>query len=107
MKEKVYTTFQVADICSVRASTVIKWVQNQRLRAYQTPGGHRRIKHSDLVEFLGKYNLPVPENFTPYKKRVLIVDDEPAVALVLRRALEKSFDSVEVSWVKDGVEALI
>ena len=56
--EKTYTTFQIADICNVRPTTIIKWANQQRIKAYTTPGGHRRIRESDLLDFLKKYNFP-------------------------------------------------
>ena len=61
MQEKTYTTFQIADFCGVRPTTIIKWVKQKKIRAYVTPGGHRRIRHSDLLSFLKEYNLPIPD----------------------------------------------
>ncbi len=107
MTEKTYTTFQVAHICGVRPTTVIKWANQQKIRVYVTPGGHRRIKQSELMGFLQKYNLPVPQELSRFKLQVLIVEDDPAIGQLLQRALQKLNNNMDVTWIQDGVEALL
>lgn len=59
----VLTTFQISQYCQVNISTVIHWVKTNKLPAYRTPGGHRRVSREDFIAFLKKYNLPVPSIF--------------------------------------------
>ncbi len=66
----VLTTFQVSKYCQVNISTVIHWVKTNKLKAYRTPGGHRRINKTDFFEFLKKYNLPVPDVFAAEFKTI-------------------------------------
>lgn len=107
-RERTFTTFQIADICDVRPTTVIKWANQQRIKAYTTPGGHRRIKESDLLEFLRKYNIPIPEDLVSGgRKKILIVEDEPDVGQLLVRTFQKSSKILDVQWVRDGVEGLL
>src|SRR5881394_2171972 len=95
-KEKTFTTFQIADICNVRPTTVIKWANQARIKAYTTPGGHRRIRESDLMEFLRKYNIPIPDDLASGNRyKILIVEDESAVAQLLVRAFQKVAKDVE------------
>ena len=61
MTEKAYTTFQIAKICGVKSTTIISWIKKRKMEAYVTPGGHMRVKESDLIAFLKKYGLPIPE----------------------------------------------
>jgi excisionase family DNA binding protein len=107
-REKTFTTFQIADICNVRPTTVIKWANQSRIKAYTTPGGHRRIRESDLLEFLRKYNIPIPEELASgNRKKVLIVEDEAVIAQLLVRAFQKESKDIVVQWTRDGVEGLL
>jgi len=76
MKNKAFTTYEVAKFCDVHHTTVINWVNEGKLKAYTTPGAHRRIIKEDLIEFLKKYGMPVPEELVKGIKKVLIVDDD-------------------------------
>ncbi|MGQ0644583.1 MAG: response regulator [Elusimicrobiota bacterium] len=107
MREKIYTTFQVADICNVRPTTVIKWANQNIIRAYTTPGGHRRIRQADLRDFLRQYNIPAPPELSAGLKQVLVVEDDAAVGALLLRALGKASAELDVQLIRDGVEALL
>ena len=76
-----YTTKQAADLLGVSAPTVIKWVEEGRLRAHRTPGGHRRIPVDALHSFESECNqrLGKPTRHGMGKggqTRVLVVDPE-------------------------------
>jgi excisionase family DNA binding protein len=48
-----YSTGQIALLCSVAPRTVRKWFDSGRLKGVLTPGGgHRKVHHEDLLEFL-------------------------------------------------------
>lgn len=77
-----YTTKQAADIFGVSAPTVIKWVEEGRLRAHRTPGGHRRISAEALRAFEADAeqtgSSPGAAQEAPDSGlRVLVVDPEP------------------------------
>jgi len=60
---QVLTSRQVADICNVASRTIQKWFDTGLLPGYRMPGSHtRRIPATDLVNFLNKYNMPIPQN---------------------------------------------
>lgn len=61
MNPKTYTTFEAAEILGVQPTTVIKWHNQGRIKAYKTPGGHRRILEVDLFIFIQEYEFPVGE----------------------------------------------
>ena len=107
MREKSYTTFQVARICDVYPSTVISWINQNKMRAHTTPGGHRRIVKADLVDFMKKYNLPMSAELLRERSRVLIVEDDPVVGKLLWKALRNASPSFDVDWLRDGVRALL
>ncbi len=53
MRDKsVFTTFEAAKLCHVSPLSIINWVNADRLPAFRTPGGHRRIRREDLVRFM-------------------------------------------------------
>ena len=104
--ERCFTTFQVAKICGVFHTTVINWANKGKLKCRVTPGGHRRISPQDLVEFMRRYDMPIPKDLHPRPRRVLVVDDEPVVHRIVKKAMGKLKD-VEVEVCSNGVEALI
>lgn len=75
--KKVFTTFEVADVCNVTPVTIQNWIDKGWLRAYRTPGGHRRVIREDLLAFLDSRNIPytLSEQIPPLP-RILIVDNE-------------------------------
>jgi excisionase family DNA binding protein len=107
MKEKSYTTFQIARICDVYPSTIITWIKKNKLRAYTTPGGHRRVLKGDLVEFMKRFNLPMTDDLLREHGRVLIVEDDLVVGRLLEKALKRASPALDVEWIQDGVAALL
>ncbi len=104
-QNKALTTGQIAQHCHVTHRAVLKWVASGKLKAYRTPGMHSRVNVQDFLEFLQKYQIPVPAEFnsTPVIKKVLIVDDDRGMVHSIQRALvlenkyiiETAFDGFE------------
>jgi excisionase family DNA binding protein len=107
MAKKTYTTFEVGEICGVYPTTVINWVNQKKLPAFVTPGGHRRIRREDLVSFLKKYNFPTPVELLGSRRRVLIVDDDVAFARMLLKAFDAHQDQFDAQAIHNGIEALV
>lgn len=107
MRARSFTTFQAASICDVYPSTVICWIKQKKMRAYTTPGGHRRILKPDIIDFLKRYNMPVPNHLISEGNRVLIVEDDPAVGKLLCKALRRASAGLDVQWTQDGIGALL
>ena len=106
-EKRPYTTGEVADFCSVTINAVKKWIVSGKLKAFRTPGGHYRINRDDFLVFLDKYKLDIKTRLFPERRRILIVDDEPAVIEFIRGALDSGGDGYEVETAGDGYEALI
>jgi len=85
-----YTTFKVAKFFGVSLPTIVNWVDSGRLRAHRTPGGHRRIAHSDVLAFARENNYPVTAEFagSTSLNKVLVVDDEIDFAELVREYLQ-------------------
>jgi len=58
MKEKLYTASEVARILNVYPSTVIKYIERGKLKAYRV-GGVYKIPHFALIEFLERAKTEV------------------------------------------------
>jgi len=102
-----YTPEQVSDICGVYPTTVINWVKQKKLPAFATPGGHRRIRHEDLIAFIEKYNFPKPPELAGSRRKVLIVDDDASFAKLVQKAFNQHSDLFETQIVHNGIEALL
>lgn len=100
---EIYSTFEISKICNVHHTTVICWINEKKLHAYLTPGGHRRVKKEDLLDFMRKYGIPIPETVARVQKRVLIVDDDPDALSELSSAF--SAEGFEVDLASSGFEA--
>jgi excisionase family DNA binding protein len=75
----VFSTHSAARFCRVTPMTIIRWIEEGRIRAYKTPGGHRRIMRADLEDFSRRNGIPFiweerVENAEV--RRLLIVDDD-------------------------------
>ena len=102
-----YTTFQVAKFLGVSVPTVVNWVNNGWLRAHRTPGGHRRISRREVLAFAKEKHYPLPPELLGAEggpKRILVVDDDPDIALLIREFLEREGHFV-VEVAHSGFEA--
>ena len=52
------TTRQAAAHCRISIPTLRRWIRNGDLRAYLTPGGHRRIDLDEFQRFLAVQGRP-------------------------------------------------
>lgn len=98
MPEKIYTTYQIGKFCQVNIRTVIRWIETGKLKAYSTPGGHRRVKWGDLITFLTQNRMPVPRELEEAKKKkILVVDNDPVFLKTAKETLNKIPDSEVIS----------
>jgi len=114
---------EVGKICGVSRNTVYNWVKKGALEAYQTPGRTNLIRPGDLVVFMQKSGMFIPEKLTQLadkdamevgfipkgadstraKEKLLLVNcDDRAVAVVTRSVGE----FMEIFTATTGFEAL-
>src|SRR5689334_4148548 len=97
------TLGQAAKYLGVAQSTIRKWSDLGRVRAFYTPGGHRRYRRRDLDEFLERSG-PDARVAGPL---VLIVDDDDAVREFVRVNLEAEGYTVrEAATASEGLQAI-
>ena len=105
MPEKIYTTYQIGKFCQVNIRTVIRWIETGKMKAYSTPGGHRRVKWSDLINFLTENRMPIPKELEEAKKRkILVVDDDPDFLEIASKILER-IQEAETRTTASGFDA--
>ncbi|MBI5595420.1 MAG: response regulator [Elusimicrobia bacterium] len=105
-KPRVFTTFEVARICAVFHTTVINWANKGRIKVHHTPGGHRRIKVADLVDFMQRHDMPIPADLVGRPKRVMVVEDDASFQRMLLRTLQ-ALPGVSLQPCTGGLDALI
>ena len=103
MAGRTLTTGEIAKYCDVNLRTVIRWIREGHLKAFQLPGrGDNRVELEDFLGFLSRHRMPVPPDIQPRsgKPRVLIVDDEPSMIRSIERVLRRL--DVETEVAEDG-----
>ena len=104
--DDILTVFKASRYCNVSSKSIINWVESGHINAYKTVGGHRRIKKSDLEEFMRKQGIPIPEKEpAEERKRILVVDDDPIIVETIVQGLEEAEYDYEVISASDGFEA--
>ncbi|OGS20472.1 MAG: hypothetical protein A3J83_03480 [Elusimicrobia bacterium RIFOXYA2_FULL_40_6] len=105
-EKKLYTTSEVSQICNMSLSTVINCANEGKLVTFETPGGHRRIKREDLLDFLKRYNMPIPpELIVTSVNKILIVDDDKLILSILSDYIKKNIPNSEIYTAVNGFEA--
>jgi excisionase family DNA binding protein len=106
--ERLLTSHEVGDLLQVNPSSVKKWVNDGRIAAFRTPGGHRRIRVADLVDFLQRHAMPIPQPLVGIsKQRLLIVDDDVMHLRAVERRLRPYRARVDVELIENGIDALV
>lgn len=92
MKNRVFTTGEVAAICGVSADTVSRWFDLGQIDGYRLgPGGDRRIPYESLRKFMLNHGIPL-ERLEEGERRILIVDDDPYYLDIIPSALGREED---------------
>ncbi len=100
----VYTTGEVAKICSISQQTVIRCFDSGRLRGFRVPGSRfRRIPREQLISFMRENKIPL-DKLERTTRRVLIVDDDEAIVSMLTDLLLRD-GRFEVKSGATGFEA--
>lgn len=104
MTKAVYTTGEVAKICSISQQTVIRCFDSGRLRGFRVPGSKfRRIPRDQLLHFMKDNNIPL-DKLGRATRRVLVIDDDKAIVDMLVDVLEHA-GRFEVQSGSTGFEA--
>lgn len=105
--EDVCSTREAADRLGVSLRTVQLWSEAGLLRAWKTPGGHRRILNVSIDELL-KRRAGVGARRAPSGDfQVLIVEDEPDFRQLFELHLRSWGLPIHLTSVPSGFDALL
>src|SRR4051812_6767917 len=100
----VFTTGEAAKICKVSQQTIIRCFDSGQLKGFRVPGSRfRRIPRDALYRFMRENNIPT-DALESGRRKVLIVDDDPAVVELIKDVLEKD-GRFEIKDVNNGFAA--
>jgi excisionase family DNA binding protein len=100
-----YSTHDVAKICCVTPTTVIRWIEDGLIPAFKTVGGHRRVRREDLEKVCRERSIPFNVPTGTEVGRILVIDDEPVVLELVRDVLKELNHQFEVAVAKDAFDA--
>jgi excisionase family DNA binding protein len=93
LNKEIFTTFEVAKICSANITSIKNWIEKGKLRAFRTPGGHYRVERAVMEDFLNRYAMPNP--FADRDRKNLVVAyKDPAMVENIRRGLGRNVEVV-------------
>lgn len=99
------TCREVARVVGASSSSVQRWIDAGHLRAFRTPGGHRRVTRSEVDRFMLAHGLLSRGSPERDSRRVLVVDDEERVRQLVVRILERMELDLVVDTASDGFVA--
>lgn len=103
-EKQVFTTGEAAEICGVSQQTIIRCFDSGRLLGFRVPGSRfRRIPRAELIRFMRANDIPLAPLEGP-RKRVLVVDDDPAILEMLEEVLGND-DRFDVRTASTGYDA--
>jgi two-component system, OmpR family, response regulator len=106
--EKAISTGEVARLCNATTASVNNWIKNNKITAYNTPGGQYRILIKDLLKFIRENNMPVPYELKKFfGKKVLIIDDDPETVDMLTEVAMMVREDLEILVANDGYDGLL
>jgi excisionase family DNA binding protein len=102
--KEFFTPAEVAELLMVSPVTVRLWARRGALPSVQTPGGHRRFMR-DAVEQFARDNKLTVRFGLDRALRILVVDDDPVLRLILTEHLAAFDGQVRVDTAVDGFQA--
>jgi excisionase family DNA binding protein len=104
---QVCSTREAADRLGVSLRTVQLWSEAGLLRAWKTPGGHRRILTASIEELLQRRGADVARRPHGGQYEVLIVEDEPDFRQLFELHLRSWELPIHLHSVPSGFDALL
>jgi excisionase family DNA binding protein len=105
------TTREAADLLGVSLRTVQLWVENGRLEAWKTEGGHRRVSRVSVRRLLDvdlPANIELTKNtINPECIKILVVEDDSILIKLYKTVIANWKMPLEVITAGNGTDALI
>lgn len=112
---RTYSTAYVARRLGISIPTVQRWVDAGRLKAWKTPGGHRRIDAASADRLFQTQaatggldgDAPQAEAAQAAALSVVIVEDNPEDGEILRLLASEALPGAQVRLFESGIQALV
>src|SRR5258705_725498 len=104
MLRRYLTTGKVGEMLEVPPADIKKWIQQGKLAAFRTPGGHFRIVADEFERFQKPHGFGAGAGEPP---RVLVVDDQSEVAEALVASLRAYDPRARMENPANGFEGLL
>ncbi len=102
--KRLFTTGEAAELCRVSQQTIIRCFDAGRLTGFRVPGSKfRRIPREELLRFMRENDIPTTA-LEAGLKRVLVVDDDPAIIELFTDALQRD-GRFEIATAQSGYDA--
>jgi PleD family two-component response regulator len=88
----LFTATDLARFCDVDAKTIHNWAAKAKIAHHRTGGRHLRFRRVDVVDFLKRYEYPIPGALLSARPRVVAIDPDAASMAGIRRAIGRRFD---------------
>lgn len=98
------STREAAELLGISVRTAQLWVEDGRLRAWKTPGGHRRILRRSVEDMLQSRRREL-NDFGEFD--ILVVEDERIQRFLLEKKLAEVAPGIGVRSAANGYEGLI
>ncbi len=103
--KEIYSTHDAAKVCRVTPMTVIRWIEEGKIPAFKTVGGHRRIQRADLEAFCRARGIPFTLGEVDGGGRILIVDPDRAMRDTIAEIARAVDASLTIEMAADAFEA--
>lgn len=101
------TTQEAARLLDVTTRTIQLWSESGILKAWKTPGGHRRFSVIDIEALKNQLQKPGKQDAETRDLRIMVIEDEPDLLNLYKYAIESWNLPVEIQTASDGYEGLV
>lgn len=102
-----YSTMEVAQRLGVSLQTVQRWVDSGRLRAWKTPGGHRRIDAGSAEALFSARHEGLAPGAPVTGLLAVVVDDDAVDRELLVHLVQGALPGARVVAAEDGFAGLL
>lgn len=107
----IYSALEVANMFGVVNQTAINWIRSGYLTAFNTPGGQYRVYKDDLLKFIEKRGMRIPEELATSTEReakwnyLILIDDDIGLNNALNTYISKHMPDLTIFQSFDGFDA--
>lgn len=114
-KKDDFSTMEVAQVLGMAVRSVQLMVDREELKAWKTPGGHRRISRASIEAFMARRGgvaepspavLPRSTRPASAAPQVLLIEDSTHYQKLIALLLNQQFPEIQLHTASDGIVGL-